>query len=109
MNVPLPTEDDVLAAVSYDEARTTQAIADAVCGALSWPRRGTVRNRLEALEARGLVISDDERPVRWMRPEPLVVSTGDLGRMADEDARYDAEAEEREREDRADEHVGLDD
>lgn len=62
----------VLTGVSFNEARTTQEIADMVCGAESWALRGTVRNRLYALERRGLVICDEQQPMRWVRPDPTL-------------------------------------
>lgn len=65
----MPTLDDVLAGVPRDEALTTQEVADRVCDpAERWALRGTIRNRLYALESLGLVISDDNRPMRWLRP-----------------------------------------
>lgn len=69
MSAATPTEVDVLAQVSYDEARTTQEIADLVAPRRGWEQRGNVRNRLYSLEERGLVICDEDRPMRWIRPE----------------------------------------
>lgn len=63
----LPAEK-VLAAVAYDEARTVMEVADVACGTEAWRYRALVRNRLYELEAQGLVICDDERPMRWLRP-----------------------------------------
>ena len=62
------TQEQVLAAVAYDEALTTQEVAARACGADAWAERGNVRNRLYELEAQGLVICDENRPMRWLRP-----------------------------------------
>ena len=63
----IPTDDDVFAAVSSDEALTTMEIAERVCGQRSWEERTNVRNRLYDLEERGLVICDENRPMRFLR------------------------------------------
>lgn len=64
-----PSSGQVLAAVSYDEALTTSEVASRACGVDAWRHRSNVRNRLRELEARGAVISDENRPVRWLRPD----------------------------------------
>lgn len=65
----------VLVGVAFDEARTTAEVAHQVCGEEGWRHRTNVLNRLYELEAMGLVISDDERPVHWLRPDLDVSST----------------------------------
>lgn len=67
---PPVTAAEVLDAVSYDEARTVSEVARlaSVDGREAWRNRSNVRNRLYELEAQGLVICDEERPSRWLRP-----------------------------------------
>jgi hypothetical protein len=64
--------DEVLAAVSYDEARTVSEIASIAYGRAAWDYRMTVRLRLLDLETDGLVICDENRPMRFMRPDPTL-------------------------------------
>jgi hypothetical protein len=69
----LLTREQVLAAVSHDEAWTVTEVCIIIAKALdlsAWAIRGTVRNRLEALAGEGIIIADDGRPVRFMRPDP---------------------------------------
>lgn len=68
----LPSRGAVLHAVSFDEALTVMEIAERAAPGRAWEQRTNVRNRLAALEADGLVIADDNRPVRYMRPDPGV-------------------------------------
>lgn len=63
----LPTLEEVLEGVDYDVARTVSEIGDAVAGNRSWELRGTIRNRVYELERMGLVVSNDDRPSRWIR------------------------------------------
>lgn len=65
----------VLAAVSFDEALTTAEVASGACGVEAWRHRSNVLNRLRELEASGDVISDGNRPVRWLRPDVDTTST----------------------------------
>lgn len=63
------TREAVLAVVAYDEACTVSEIAERSCGRDAWAERTNVRNRLYELEAAGLVICDENRPQRWLRPD----------------------------------------
>lgn len=65
----------VLEAVSFDEAFTVMEIAQRAYGFDSWDERTNVRNALADLETAGLVISDENRPVRYMRPDPTMRGT----------------------------------
>lgn len=66
-----PSLVTVLGAVAEDEARTASEVL--VVLGLPWALRGTVRNRLYELERAGLVIADDNRPLRFLRPYVAVV------------------------------------
>jgi hypothetical protein len=66
------TEEEVLAAVSRDEARTVQEVAGLVGKARNlspWSIRGTVRNRLWDLIEQGRVIENSERPMLVILPD----------------------------------------
>lgn len=75
MTGTLPSLDAVLAAVSYDKARTISEIGQLVAGPDSWALRGTIRNRVYELELMGLVISNEDRPSRWIRNGLLIKET----------------------------------
>ena len=65
----------VLAVLSPDAAFTVQEVAGRVAestGEDAWAIRGTIRNRLYNLEQMGAVICDDERPLRYMIPDPSI-------------------------------------
>lgn len=68
----LPSLEAVLEGVAYDEARTISEIGDAVAGNQAWELRGTIRNRVYELESMGLVVSNEDRPSRWIRNGLLI-------------------------------------
>jgi hypothetical protein len=59
-----PTETEIFGAVLAlePEAPTVQQVADAL--GCPWEMRGTIRNRVYDLIARGLLIEDEGRPMR---------------------------------------------
>lgn len=55
--------------VAFDEARTAMEVAAAAFGPNAWDQRQNVRNDLYSLCEQGVVICDEERPMRFLRPE----------------------------------------
>jgi predicted transcriptional regulator len=58
------TEEAVMGVVVEHEPCTVTQVLDAIPGT-RFADRGTVRNRLYALERKGLLISDEQRPLRF--------------------------------------------
>lgn len=58
--------------VAYDEARTAMQVAEHAFGTDAWAQRQNVRNDLYSLCDQGVVICDEERPMRFLRPDPTL-------------------------------------